>query len=65
MIQIVRALGTAAAATIEVAGKNNVQLIRLAQRLSRGRNTESGPRDDVLNKHIEATLSWFEKAGLN
>jgi hypothetical protein len=62
--QIVRAVGTAAAATIEVTGKNNMQLIRLAQRLVRGRNTKLGTGDDVLNKRIEDTLTWFETSGL-
>jgi hypothetical protein len=63
--QIVRAMGTVAAATIEVTCKNTMQLMRLAQRLNRGRKTDSGSGDDVLNKHIEATLAWFEKSGLN
>jgi hypothetical protein len=62
--RIVRAMGTAAAATIEITGKKELQLIRLAQRLIRGRKTELGPGDDDLNKRIEATLTWFEKSGL-
>jgi hypothetical protein len=60
----VRSLGTAAAATTEVTGKNALQLIRLAQRQNRGRKSESGPGDDVLNKHIAATLAWFDKLGI-
>jgi hypothetical protein len=64
VIQIVHAVGTAAAASIEVTGKNNMQLIRLAQRLIRRRNTELRAGDDDLNKRIEATLSWFDTSGL-
>jgi hypothetical protein len=62
--QIVRTRGAAAAATIEVAGKSTMQLIRLALRLSRERNAESGPGDDVLNKRMQATLASCEKLGL-
>ncbi len=62
--QMVRTTGAAAAATVDVAGKNSVQLIRLAQRLIRGRNTEAGPGDDVLNQRIEATLALFKESGL-
>jgi hypothetical protein len=62
--QIVRAMGTEAAVTIEATAKNNMQLIRLALRQIHGRKTELGPSDDVLNKRIEATLACFEKSGL-
>ena len=61
--QIVRARGTAAAATLEITGQNTMQLIRLAQRQVRGRKSELGSGDDVLNKHFEAALAWFDKSG--
>ena len=49
---------------LRLQARTALQLIRLAQRQIRGRKTESGPGDDVLNKRIEATLAWFEKSGL-
>jgi hypothetical protein len=62
LTQIVRTAGAAAAATIEVTGRNEMQFIRMAQRLARGRNIESGPGNDALIKGIQAAVAWFEEA---
>jgi hypothetical protein len=59
--RIVRTRGTAAAATLEVTSKNTMQLLRLARRRSRGRNSESAPSDDDSNKRIEAALASIDK----
>jgi hypothetical protein len=63
--KIVRTMGAAAAATIEITDKNHMQLMRLAARLIRGRKTES-ERDDHndLNERIQAALDWLKVPGL-